>query len=254
MGVDRQTGLKQARAMIKRRERFSDRASVKAAIGRSSYYKRWHPRTLAALLRHGFVEEADGSMRTINSPHLELGHMYRGNLGAAGAEGLETMTPEQRTRVPDLVPGANWVAPLYRSEAVLALEALPHVRPSVQYIVGDQSGHGAPSLQKVRMERTGAGVGGSGGALHGQVEEYYVKGGQHTIPLDMHVEETASVAASWVGREMRRWRETEKALQQERAKLVDKKQVHASTVKVIQEWDGNKWHGTPLKEKLTTKL
>ena len=64
------------------------------------------------------------------------------------------------------------------------------------------------------MELTGSGVGGSGGAKEGRVANVMVQGAGHLIPMEK-VEESAGHVAKWVGGEMVRFRENERASEAE---------------------------------------
>lgn len=63
-----------------------------------------------------------------------------------------------------------------------------------------------PTADKV--ESTGVGIGGSGGAAKGWVAEVTVQGVGHLIPTEA-VGETADPSVEWLGNEMAAWREKE---------------------------------------------
>ncbi|KAJ6267258.1 hypothetical protein PSV08DRAFT_380858 [Bipolaris maydis] len=66
--------------------------------------------------------------------------------------------------------------------------------------------HQEPTADKV--ESTGVGIGGSGGAAKGWVAEVTVQGVGHLIPTEA-VGETADPSVEWLGNEMAAWREKE---------------------------------------------
>lgn len=245
---DKSAGLAQCRAMLRRRESWPDRAAVEAYVKDNPYYARWDPRAIQRLLTHGFRDTSSGSGDTTvmckTSKHLDLAYMYKPNLSGIGIHGLDAITPDQRSQIPDIDPEAEWLAPLYRPEGRLVYKTLPALRPSVQYILGGQSSYSKPSLRNARLAETGSGVGGSGGVRAGRVREHIIGEGQHTLPMDRHMEEAAQVTAGWIGEEMEVWRKEEEQLRREwDAKAPGEKQkLLDSTVKVMKTYDGTSYN------------
>jgi isoaspartyl peptidase/L-asparaginase-like protein (Ntn-hydrolase superfamily) len=98
---------------------------------------------------------------------------------------------------------------------MLVFQQLPHLRPSVLYIFGSLSFLTLdPEVIKDKMEVTGTGPGGSGGAKEGRVSQVTVQGAGHLIPMEK-VEESATHAATWIGQELLRWRANEKMTEEE---------------------------------------
>lgn len=262
MGVDPKMILKQARGMMKRRDGWSSRSDVEAWIQKNPYYKNWDPRTISRFVEYGFIEDeqpADGGaakLRSKTPPMIEVTYLYRPNLGAAGSQGPEHITAEQKAEVPDIHPNAKLRTPVYRPEGPIAFNMLPSVRPSVQFVLGESSGYAAPEIQKPRFELTGTGVGGSGGQRLGRVKQHFVKRGMHTIPVDKNLDEVASVAAQWIGQEHPRWVEMEETAQRDWdiAPRSVKTQVDAKMAGAIKEWNGGNWIGSDAQKKLIPKL
>ena len=124
-------------------------------------------------------------------------------------------TAINRRTHPDLVPQPVPQTPFYRGESMQVFTQLPHIRPSVFYIFGSQSFLTLDPVQITeKMELTGSGVGGSGGAKEGRVANVMVQGAGHLIPMEK-VEESAGHVAKWVGGEMVRFRENERASEAE---------------------------------------
>lgn len=116
---------------------------------------------------------------------------------------------------PDLVPGPVPQSPFYRGESMFVFRQLPHLRPSVLYVFGSESFLTLdPQQITEKMELTGTGIGGSGGAPEGRVDNIVVQGAGHLIPMEK-VEESAQHVARWVGREMVRWWEDERRTEAE---------------------------------------
>lgn len=125
---------------------------------------------------------------------------YEGN----GHEGK----PINRKTHPDLNPTVPSTYPFYRAEGPQTFFRLEELRPSVLYIFGGKSDVGTPEACKAKMEHTGVGIGGSGGAAAGRVRSVLFEDIGHLIAMEA-VERTAEHASEWIGNEMKEWREDE---------------------------------------------
>jgi hypothetical protein len=85
----------------------------------------------------------------------------------------------------------------------LAYELLPYVRPTVLYVFGSKSQMNVPARRAEKLQRTGIGHGGSGGAAAGSnvVRAEILEGASHMVPLE-RVAETAGVVDAWVGEQV----------------------------------------------------
>ena len=99
----------------------------------------------------------------------------------------------------------------YRAEPVIVDRLLPNVRPSVLYIFGSASPVSTAESRQRKLERTGNGVGGSGGAVKGRVREAVIEGRGHLVPLEA-VAACADDAAPWIEDEVRRWKKEESSI------------------------------------------
>lgn len=70
----------------------------------------------------------------------------------------------------------------------------------------------SPELRKMKMETTGTGLGGSGGAIEGRVKEVVLEGIGHLVAMEA-VGACAEAAAMWFDQEVKRWREEEEDFQ-----------------------------------------
>ena len=98
--------------------------------------------------------------------------------------------------------------PFYRPEPSLTFDNLPFVRPSVLYIFGGLSHLSSPEGRKEKMNLTGSGIGGSGGAKEGRVKEVVLPEHGHLIAMEA-VDTCADATSAWLGAELTRWREGE---------------------------------------------
>jgi hypothetical protein len=125
---------------------------------------------------------------------------YEGN----GFEGR----PINRKTHPDINPTLPATYPFYRSEGPQTFFRLPELRPSVLYIFGGKSDVGTPDACKAKMDTTGVGIGGSGGAAAGRVRSVLFEDVGHLIAMEA-VERTADHTVEWLGKEMELWRADE---------------------------------------------
>ncbi len=94
--------------------------------------------------------------------------------------------------------------PFYRAEPLHAYRRLPELRPSVCYVFGETSDMSQPDARKLKMERTGTGLGGSGGTPKGKVKEVVLDCG-HLVAME-RVEGCADAIAGFLGPELEGWR------------------------------------------------
>jgi hypothetical protein len=136
--------------------------------------------------------------------HQEVFTFYRPNYEGYGHNGK----PVNRKTHPDLNPASPTIYPFYRAEGPQAFFRLEELRPSVLYIFGGKSEVGGPEACKSKMDHTGVGVGGSGGAPAGRVKSVLFEDIGHLIAMEAS-ERTADHATAWIGDEMKLWREDE---------------------------------------------
>ncbi|KAF2691207.1 hypothetical protein K458DRAFT_483272 [Lentithecium fluviatile CBS 122367] len=237
-----------------RRDRWPSREEAAKSMLRNKFYQAWDKRVFNRWIQHGlrdlptalFPEDkatpgplpaaisTDPSTTPMPSKpkevtltttkHQEVMTFLRPNYPFR--QGIDTTpsssecttqnpTALNRRTHPDFVPQPVPQTPFYRGESMFIFTQLPHLRPSVLYIFGSESFLTLDPVQIAeKMELTGSGVGGSGGAKEGKVQNVMVQGTGHLIPMEK-VEESAEHVAGWVGKEMVRWREDERSTEQE---------------------------------------
>ncbi|KAH1490114.1 hypothetical protein LV164_004344 [Aspergillus fumigatus] len=90
--------------------------------------------------------------------------------------------------------------PFYRPEPPKIVGRLPELKPAVLYIFGKSSDFSSPDARQEKLQTTGIGVGGSGSASRGWVQEVVLPCG-HLVPMDC-VTETAQASADLIGSEL----------------------------------------------------
>ena len=108
----------------------------------------------------------------------------------------------------DIHPGDRNGAPFQRPESQELYRRLPEFRPSVLYVFGQKSEASPPNYRRDKVERTGIGVGGSGGATTGKVESVVLNTG-HLVAMEQPAQ-CAEACAAFIDSELGRWDAQEK--------------------------------------------
>ena len=243
-----------AHASARRRDRWPSRKEAAKSMLRSKFYQTWDKRVFDRWIEHGLrdlptslypksdatpgplpaVVTSDPSLTPTppksrevtlkTTKHQEVMTFLRPNY--AFRPGVDTeatshlycddnTTAINRRTHPDLIQSPVPQTPFYRGESMLVFRQLPFLRPSVLYIFGSLSFLTLDKTQiDEKMELTGSGPGGSGGAKEGRVANVMVEGAGHLIPMEK-VEESATHIASWVGKEMGRFWDGERRTEAE---------------------------------------
>ena len=88
---------------------------------------------------------------------------------------------------------------------------LPLLRPRCFYVFGETSAASSRQLESDKLNVTGTGIGGSGGAAEGAVQSILVNGAGHFVPFE-RPQEVAEAVASWVSSDVKLWQTEQAAL------------------------------------------
>lgn len=194
----------------KKRDRWNSRDEAIAHFQRNVFYEKFDPRVTALYKEHGLRDEDDGSVTLITSKDQEALTFGRAVFPPSRDQLPADFAPDRRD-YPDLPQGEdrNSQNAFYRPENTMTYHMLPFLRPSCLYIHGSASHFAAASAEgrKDKMEMTGVGVGGSGGAQLGRVQDQSVDG-THFAPFE-HPEAVAERAATWIADRLAEWRDVE---------------------------------------------
>ena len=227
-----------------RRDVWGSREEAKSGFERSPFYQKWDQRVLQRWGDWGRREcptvlcpQEKKPKVTLTTPvGQEVFTFLRPNFEGNGLRNGGNV--ERRTHA-DLDPASDSSWPFYRSEPPRTFERLEEVRPSVLYVIGGESGVNTQELDKIRIERTGTGIGGSGGAPEGRVQSVTLESVGHLIPMEAS-EHTAKLASDWLGSEVGRWKAEEEELKKTwYTKSLLQKQI------ITEEW--KKYVGGPPK-------
>lgn len=194
-----------------RRDLWPSREAAIESFHASKFYQKWDPRVLDRWIKHGirdlptviYPEDNKANNRPqvtlATTKHQEVFTFLRPNFDAkheqTGAASRETH--------PDLNQNVKDLYPFYRAEPVNTFLRLSELRPSALYIFGELSDMSASHFRQKKMEVTGVGVGGSGGAKEGRVKEVVLKGVGHLVAMEA-VAECAEAIGPWISTECQR--------------------------------------------------
>ena len=227
-----------------RRDFWPSRAEAEASFRRNKFYQTWDPRVLDAWIKHGIREtptklypEPGGATLT-TTKHMEVFTYYRPVALAYDKDGNRYVDLK---KLPDISDSLKKFPdfPFYRPESPQTADRLPFLRPSVMWIYGGTSDVSNPESRREKLETTGVGNGGSGGAKAGRVKDVVVEGYGHLVPMEATTQ-CARYAAESIAPEIQRWREEEADFQRWAKRTDSQKQMIDDDVR--------RWVG-PLKPK-----
>lgn len=194
-----------------RNDLWSSRAVAEEKFRTSRGFAAWDARVMDRWCQFGirptptalYPKEPAGSVTLTTTKHQECFSFLRGTWEALSADGTTVINKKD---VIDLGSEHLTRYPFYRPEDASTFKRLPELRPSVLYIFGETSNLSPPEARKAKMDVTGTGTGGSGGAKYGRVKEVLAKGQGHLVPMEA-VALCADAAAKWLGSEKAIWQE-----------------------------------------------
>lgn len=187
-----------------------------ACLSASKAYRNWDKRVLERWCKYGLrtlptaihpqqPEGATAAVTLTTTKHQEVMSYLRPNFEGKVAKVYD------RLRYPDLVGPPDTIYPFYRAEPIQIHKMLENLRPSICYIFGSKSPVSTEVLRAEKMELTGSGVGGSGGAAEGRVKEVVLEGCGHMIAQEA-AKQCADIAAEWLEVEIMKWKTDETRL------------------------------------------
>ena len=219
-----------------RRDLWPSRSAASSLFRKNPFYRSWDRRVMDLWIQHGLRDlptalypgplsppSSDPPVTLTTTKHQEAFTYVRSSFNSLDQHGKIV----RRTH-PDMDDPA--MRPFYRPEPASVVCNLPHLRPSVLYIFGGKSEMSPSNLRQQKMELTGTGVGGSGGAPEGRVSAVLLPNAGHLIPMEA-ASACADAAAEWLQPEMDRWaREDEEWRRAWAAKSVQERRT------VSEEW------------------
>jgi hypothetical protein len=242
-------GPSPARLSTFRRDVWPSREVAAKNFQASKFYQAWDPRVLDRWIKHGLYDipalarqEEPPEVMLTTPRHQEVFSYLRPNYECYGWQNK----PINRKTHPDLNPSLASNYPFYRPEISQVFFRLEELRPSVLYIFGGKSEVNTPELRAAKMDHTGVGTGGSGGAPAGRVHSVVLEDIGHLVMMEA-VDRTADHSCEWLGSEMNLWRVAERDHEQAwNGKTLMEKQT------VDEEW--TKMIGGPISKPKKVKL
>ncbi|KAI9151770.1 Abhydrolase domain-containing protein mpaH [Paramyrothecium foliicola] len=193
-----------------RRDTWPSRKVAAESFLKSPFYQSWDSRVFKRWVEHGLrdVPVKQGEVTLTTTRHQEVYTYLRPSYQAYDSTGKTLLHPDL---VPDLDPSLSSrfpTYPFYRPEPPNTSARLGNLRPSVLYIFGDKSDASPKDLQEQKLQVTGVGVGGSGGAKRGRVKAASHPDLGHLVPMESP-SFCARHAAEWAKSELDRWRAEE---------------------------------------------
>ncbi|KAH8897024.1 alpha/beta-hydrolase [Thozetella sp. PMI_491] len=210
-------GFDPMKASSFRREVWDSREEAAASFRRNKFYQTWDPRVLDAWVKYGLRESPSklfpepGKTILTTTKHQEIFTYYRPQAQVWDKDGKRIL---DRSKLPD-AGKATFVLPdfpFYRPEGPLTTDKLPFLRPGVLWIFGGQSNVNGPDTHEEKMQLTGVGVGGSGGAAASRVKGITIEEFGHLVPMEATTQ-CAQYAADFIVPELKFWREEEEDFQ-----------------------------------------
>ena len=193
-----------------RRDVWPSREAAAEKFRSNKFYQAWDPRVLEKWLKYGLRDlptekypelpiDSDAanppvtlSTTTDQEVYLYQGALYRDDRLLQDDDLLQDIRPECRDE-----------RPFGRPECQELHRRLPEVNPSVLFVFGSQSMASPPEYQDDKIQRTGTGVGGSGGAAKGKVQGVALDCG-HLVGME-DPKGCAKACASFMNAELEKW-------------------------------------------------
>ncbi|MCJ1418182.1 hypothetical protein MMC32_004528 [Xylographa parallela] len=186
----------------KRRDTWTSREAARKSLRRTAVYGRYDPRAFERMIEFELRDIPKSSTSsepsvTLTTPkQMEVCTFLRPDPPLAGYP----ESPDYATE-----DGDSFIANgFYRPELPLLNHGLPSVYPSTLYVWGKDSPIANSEAPQFCLETTGSGRGGRGGSKSGQVQEAWVEGATHFLPLEKPAA-TAQIIAPWLKAEISRW-------------------------------------------------
>ncbi|KAK5168395.1 uncharacterized protein LTR77_006965 [Saxophila tyrrhenica] len=213
-----------ARLSTNRRDIWPSRKAAAEAFRGSKFYQKWDPRVLEKWIEFGLRDlpteqyplppgaHKDEPPVTLTTTVAQEVYFY-----------LRAYYRDRRLLQDDEELPENLDPPFDMPEGRQLYERLPEIKPSVQFVFGSKSEASPPESRQDKMQKTGVGFGGSGGAQKGRVKEAVLDCG-HLVGMEKP-KECAEVTAGFLKEELERWEAREKRRDEAVAGLSRKERV-----------------------------
>ncbi|KAK0617192.1 Alpha/beta hydrolase family-domain-containing protein [Immersiella caudata] len=238
----------------RRRDLWPSREAATSSFARSPFYSTWDPRCLALWNQYGlrptptalYPSAPEPSVTLTTTKHMECFTYYRPQAQSYAPDGTRTVDKSLLIDAdPEIIASDPTVFPFYRPEGTSAVSRLASLRPGALWLFGETSDVNPPDVRTEKMELTGVGVGGSGGAAKGRVKQVVVEGFGHLVPMEATTR-CADAAGEFIAGDLTVWRKEEELFRQWTKKTRQEKQ------ELDEDWW--KWMGGKGKREVKGKL
>ncbi|KAK3718474.1 hypothetical protein LTR37_004978 [Vermiconidia calcicola] len=228
-----------ARLSTYRRDVWPSRAEAAEKFRASKFYQSWDLRVLEKWIEYGLRELAteqysepqdrggDSSVTPVTLTTTKAQEVFLYFRPSYDDQRMLHLDPEAPLR--DIYPEDQEDFPFIRPEPQHLFHRLPELHPNILYALGKTSECSLPELRRQRLERTGTGVGGSGGAAEGKVKEVLLDCG-HLVPFE-RTAECADACTDYLDAALDRW-ESEEQERCERCEGLERRK----RVEIGDEW------------------
>ncbi|KAL4937734.1 hypothetical protein BDV06DRAFT_232381 [Aspergillus oleicola] len=234
-------GPNPARWTSSRPDVWPSREDAERYIRESSFWRRWDPRSTDQYIQYGlrpaptvlYPNSDPGAMTLVTTKAQEAWTYLRLNAVPQHNDGggtTERFLAVDLAKVPREGDNNNSNYLFVCPWSCIAFEYLPYLRPSVMFIFGEKSHINVPERRGDKLERTGTGIGGSGGIAAGCVKAYILPGTSHMAPLEK-VHDTAQAISAWLGSQVGAY-QSEKAFWDN----YDSKKSESNEMALSSEW------------------
>ena len=175
---------------------------ARSALRENPFFRSWDIRAFEQYVTYGlrsvptalYPSASEGSVTLTTTKHQEAWSYLRSNF---------TGIPERyqsQILAPDLGPDKRKKL-FHRAEVTQAFKDLPSARPNILWVFGSSSHINPTSTQEEKVDRTGTGVGGTGGVDSGRVEKEVISGGSHMLPVESP-NKVATSLANWIQKQL----------------------------------------------------
>lgn len=253
----RETDRSPALWASRRPDLWPSREAAEAAIRKTGFFRSWDPRAVDKYTQYGlrstptalYPDEPPSAVTLTTTKAQETWTYLRFDNSP-----YDPSDPTERFHWHDLSPDPNDVHinnPKIVTTCpgtVFAFEMVAYVRPSVLYLFGENSHLNPPARREEKLQRTGSGVGGSGGVSAGRVESHIVSKSSHMLPLEK-VSETAALLAQWSAKQVEEYQKEEEYHRTFRSELSAQDQMALSAVS-MEQIAKPPWTTRPIKNRL----
>ncbi|GKZ35834.1 hypothetical protein AbraIFM66950_006632 [Aspergillus brasiliensis] len=202
-------GHKFAQASTYRRDLWPSRSQAAAKFKSNPFFQTWDPRVFERWIQYGLrdlptpfhpiTDETGPSAVTLTTTKAQEVFYFVRPSYVDERSGLPRGNPKEEMH-PDDHDSDN---PFYRPEAAWMFRRLPHLKSPILYLFGERSDVASPSARQEKVMMTGTGLGGSGGAARGLVQEVVLPCG-HMVPMEL-VRESAEASAAFIDERLSDW-------------------------------------------------